>query len=186
MIGPFRSDRKQFLADVVRPLQDKRETVYVAAGSDAEDYTARRYPHKSIKRVGSGLRPSSIEGFLNGLSLVFQREKSKGLTATYHFTFTGEEAAEATVIIRAQTLEVQRGHIGEANLRVTADSRTWLGFLARERNLLWGLLRRRHPPERLAEMASWPLANVLFKHCWAAVVCRPGRVACRLRLPATR
>ena len=155
VIGPFRSDRKQFLADIVRPLQDKRETVYVVAGSDAEDYTARRYPHKSIQRVGSGLRPSSIEGFLNGLSLVFQREKSKGLTATYHFTFTGDEAAEATVIIHDQALDVQRGHVGEANLRVTADSRTWLGFLARERSLLWALLRRRI---RLSGSPKWLIA----------------------------
>ena len=155
VIGPFRSDRKQFLADVVRPLQDKRETVYVVAGSDAEAYAARRYPHKAIKRVGNSLRPSSIEGFLNGLSLVFQREKAKGLTATYHFTFTGDEAAEATVIIRDQTLEVARGHMGEANLRVTADSRTWLGFLARERNLLWALLRRRI---RLSGSPTWLIA----------------------------
>ena len=30
-----------------------------------------------------------------------------------------------------------------ADLRVTADSETWLGFVAKERSLLWALLRRR-------------------------------------------
>jgi putative sterol carrier protein len=40
-------------------------------------------------------------------------------------------------------LHVQDNHQGEADLRVTADSETWLGFLAKERNLLWALLRRR-------------------------------------------
>ena len=31
----------------------------------------------------------------------------------------------------------------KADLHVTADSETWLGFLAKERSLLWALLRRR-------------------------------------------
>ena len=35
------------------------------------------------------------------------------------------------------------GHVGQPDLRVTADSATWLGFLAKERNLLWALLRRK-------------------------------------------
>ena len=47
------------------------------------------------------------------------------------------------VSIQAGTLDVQDGHQGEADLRVTADSETWLGFLAKERSLLWALLRRR-------------------------------------------
>jgi putative sterol carrier protein len=44
-------------------------------------------------------------------------------------------------VIRNQTVEVKEGHIGKANLQVTADSGTWLGFLAKERNLFWALLR---------------------------------------------
>ena len=40
-------------------------------------------------------------------------------------------------------MQVQDGHQGEADLRVAADSETWLGFLAKERGLLWALLRRR-------------------------------------------
>jgi hypothetical protein len=30
-----------------------------------------------------------------------------------------------------------------ADLHLTADSETWLGFLAKERSLLWALLRRK-------------------------------------------
>ena len=48
-----------------------------------------------------------------------------------------------TVTIREGTLQVQDGHQGKADLRVTADSETWLGFLAKERSLLWALLRRK-------------------------------------------
>jgi ferredoxin len=144
VIAPFLTDRTEYLKDVVRPLQEKEEIVYVIAKSDAEDYVARRFPGKRAKRVGNGLnRLRSISAFLKGLRLTFQRGQSKGLAATYHFTFTGEEEREATVIIRDQTVEVKEGHFGVADLKVTADSRTWLGFLAKERNLVWALVRRK-------------------------------------------
>ena len=35
------------------------------------------------------------------------------------------------------------GHQGIADLRVTAESETWLGFLAKEGSLLWAPLRRK-------------------------------------------
>jgi alkyl sulfatase BDS1-like metallo-beta-lactamase superfamily hydrolase len=113
------------------------------SGSDAEDHVARRFPHKKAKRVGNGLRPRSIQRFLGGLRLTFQPGKAAKLNAVYHFTFTGNEEKQATVTIRDGTLQVQDGHQGEADLRVTADSEMWLGFLAKERSLLWALLRRR-------------------------------------------
>ena len=143
VIGPFLTDRKEFLKEVVKPLQEKEETVYVVPGSDAEAYVARRFPHKKLKRVGNGLRPSSIRGFLNGLHLVFQRHQAEGLDATYHFTFTGEEECKATVVIQSKTLEVQESHTGNADIHVTADSRTWLELLAKERSIVWALLRRK-------------------------------------------
>jgi Fe-S-cluster-containing hydrogenase component 2 len=143
VIGPYLTDRAGHVRATVRPLQEKEETVYVVAGSDAEGHVARRFPHKTARQVGNGLRPRSIPGFLSGLPLIFQPGKAVHLNAVYHFTFTGKEEKEATVSIRDGTLEVQDGHQGEADLRVTADSETWLGFLAKERSLLWALLRRR-------------------------------------------
>lgn len=143
MIAPFLSDRKAFIQEVVKPLQDKPETIYVVPGSDAESYVARRFPHKTVKRVSSGIRPQSIQGFLFGLPLLFQRNQSEGLSSVYHFTFTGSESRCATVTIHNKTIQVQDGHIGKANLSVKADSRTWLGFLAKEQNLVWALLRRK-------------------------------------------
>jgi Fe-S-cluster-containing hydrogenase component 2 len=144
VIAPFLTNRSEYLKDVVRPLQEKEETVYVVADSDAEDYVARRFPSKHTKRVGNSLnRLRSIPAFLNGLSLTFQRNRSKGLDATYHFTFTGAEEHLSTIIIKQQTLEVKEGHVGNADLKVTADSGTWLGFVAKERNLIWALLRRK-------------------------------------------
>ena len=60
VIGPFLATGRTFLEGVVNPLQEKEETLYVVPGSDAEDHAAKRFPHKTIKRVGNGLRPSSI------------------------------------------------------------------------------------------------------------------------------
>jgi ferredoxin len=143
VIGPYLTDRASHLQATVRPLQEKEETVYVVAGSDSEAHVARRFPHKKTKRVSNGLRPRSIQGFLGSLSHVFQPGQSEGLDATYHFTFTGSEERQATVVIRDKSVQVSEGHVGTAGLRVTADSQWWLGLLAKERSLLWGLLRRK-------------------------------------------
>jgi NAD-dependent dihydropyrimidine dehydrogenase PreA subunit len=143
VIGPYLNDKSEHLKTVVRPLQEKAEVVYVVPGSDAESHVVKRFPHKEPKRVGNGIRPRSIEALLRGLPLVFQREKSEGLNATYHFTFTGDEDRKATVVIRSKTVQVSEGHTGSADLCVTADSKTWLGVLAKERSLVWALLTRR-------------------------------------------
>jgi putative sterol carrier protein len=77
------------------------------------------------------------------MNFVFQKGKSKGLNAVYHFTFTGKEEVKATVTIRDEKLQVSDGHIGQPDLKVTADSQTWLRFLRKEANLVWALLRRK-------------------------------------------
>ncbi len=143
VIGPFLANRKNFLQDVVRPLQEKKETVYVVPGSDAEAYVGRRFPHKTVKQVSNGLRAPSIEAFLAVLPHIFQKNTSAGLNATYHFTFTGQEERKATVIIRDLSVRVTDGHEGTPDLRVIADSQTWLRFLRKEANLVWALLRRK-------------------------------------------
>ena len=143
VIGPFLTNRATYLNDTLRPLTDKKEAIYVIPGSDAEEHVARRFPNKTIKRVRGGLRPASVDGFLFGLNRIFQPGKASGLHAVYHFTFTGKESKQATVAIRDGALHVRQGHEGEADLHVTADTETWLGFLAKERSLLWALLRRK-------------------------------------------
>ena len=148
VVGPFQASRGGFLQANVKPLQEKSETIYVVPGSDAEAHVARRFPHKRRKRVRGSLIPRTIAGFLSGMGHTFQREQSAGLDAVYHFTFTGREPRSATVTIRNRTLTVVEGHANDGNatkpdLRVTADSDTWLGFLAKERSLVWALLRRK-------------------------------------------
>jgi Fe-S-cluster-containing hydrogenase component 2 len=143
VIGPFLTDRKAHLKEVVRPLQDKEETIYVTRNSDAEDHVAKRFPHKKIKHVGNSLRPNTVKAFLSGMPHVFQPGKSAALNATIHFTFTGREQRQATVVIQGQKLNVKEGHVGQRDLHVTADSQTWIGFLRKEKSVVWALLRRK-------------------------------------------
>jgi hypothetical protein len=176
VIGPYLADRQQFMEETLKPLREKPETIYVARGTDAEDFVPRSLPNKRVKIVRSGLpRQSSIRGFLRALPLVFQRGRSKGPAATYHFTFTGRELAEATIVIRDRTLKVMDGHHGEPDLRVIADGDTWLRFLRKEASLPWALLRRE--AQGLAAIAARlrPLLSVLAPAALPWSRCPPGQ-----------
>ncbi len=50
--------------------------------------------------------------------------------------------------------------VGTADLRIIADSRTWLGFLAKERNLVWALIRRK------IRLKGSPRLLVAFGRCF--------------------
>jgi Fe-S-cluster-containing hydrogenase component 2 len=144
VIGPYLADRKQYMEEIAKPLTEKVETVYVVAGSDPEAYVPRRFPHKPIKRVRNGLSNiRSIFVFLRSLTLVFQRGRSAGLNATFHFSFVGREPAEVTVEIRNKTIKVTNGRQGAADFAMTVDSDAWLRFVRKEVKLPWLLLGRK-------------------------------------------
>lgn len=140
VISPFLDDRSGFLDEFVKPLQQKDEIIYVVADSDAEAHVTRAFPHKTPKRV-TGIRPSTIHGFLEGMKVVFQSGKAKGIDAAYHLIFTGAETAEATVTIRKQSLDVRSGLVGTPDCTIRADAATWLGFLRKERSIVWAIIR---------------------------------------------
>jgi len=56
VIEPYLDDRKGFMDLVLKPLQDKKETLYVLPNSEAKAHAERRYPHKQVKVVDSGIR----------------------------------------------------------------------------------------------------------------------------------
>ncbi len=143
VIGPYLENKSRHLSEVVKPLQKKEETVYVVPGSDAEAHVKKRFSHKRLKYAGHALHVRSIVTLLETLPYMFQWNQSDGLNATYHFRFTGDEQREATVKIVDKSIEVQDGLVGKADLRVTADSATWLKFLAGEHSLVWALITRR-------------------------------------------
>jgi len=143
VIPMYLKDKKGFLNEVVRPLQQRAETIYVLPNSDAESHVLQRFPHKNVARVYNGIRPPSVAAFVSLMPRAFQRHKSAGLNATYHFTFSGDEAIEATVTIRDETIDVQRGLVGAPDVWVRADAKAWLRTLHREASVVKEIILRR-------------------------------------------
>jgi ferredoxin len=154
VIGPYQASKAQYLKSIVDPLQKKEEPIYVVKGSDAADYAAKRFLHKRQRFVRSGLRVTSVGGFLNGMRFVFQPGKAKGLNAVYHFIFTGSETRSSTVSISNGRLTVEYGLIGQPDITIRADARGWVRFLAKEISLVrfiaTGGLRMKGKPSLLA------------------------------------
>ena len=170
VIGPYLRDKQRHLKEVVRPLQERAEPVYVVAGSDAEGVARRKFKNKTVKPVSNGLRPRSIAGLLNFMPFVFQPNQSRGLDATFHFTFRGAEQREATITIKNRTLDIKDGLIGKPDMQVTADSKTWLGFLAKEKSLVPALLRGK------IRMKGNPKLLLAFGKCFPTTAVRRKQV----------
>ncbi len=141
-IGEYLDDRKAF-NQYQKRFNSLSEIIYAVKGSDAEQHVLSNFPEKKLKFVSNGLHPLSVEMFLESLPRVFQANQSEGMDAVYHFTFTGNESLECTVIIKEKTISVQNGLKGNPDLHVTADSQTWVKFLAKDANLLLALLTRK-------------------------------------------
>jgi len=77
------------------------------------------------------------------MASAFQRNKSEGLSATYHFTFRGNEQEKATVIIKDKTIKVERGHNGTPDLQIDADATTWLRVLHKETPVVKQIILRK-------------------------------------------
>jgi ferredoxin len=142
-IGSFMEDRKEYISDIVKPFRDKEETIFVVPNSDAHHHVAKHFPNKTVKTVSNGTRLPTARGFLDNIARTFQPGQAKGLDAVYHFTFTGKEKLAGTVEIKNQNLTVTEGHVGKPDIKITADSETWISFLAKEKNLLIALASRK-------------------------------------------
>ncbi|MCP5093507.1 MAG: hypothetical protein GY949_21580, partial [Gammaproteobacteria bacterium] len=105
----------------------------------------------------------SIAGMLGFMPIFFQPNQSKGLNATFHFSFTGAEPREATIAITTRTIDVRDGLIGKADIHVTADAKTWLSFLALEKGLPLALLRRK------IRIKGDPRLLLAFGRCFPAI-----------------
>lgn len=154
VITPFLEDRGGFKRQVVDPMRTKLEPVYAARGSDTAAHVRKRFPHKERRLITSGLRPTDLDSFLTAIPHVFQPGRAGDLSARYHFSFTGSSEREVTIVIRDGQLECLQGHQGEADLRVRADTDTWIAFLRKERSLVRALITRKlrlsGPPRPLA------------------------------------
>ena len=88
-------------------------------------------------------RVTNIKHFILGMKLSVQRGLSKDLNATYHFSFTGQEAQKITIKIYSGKLEVFEGHVDTPDLKVEADSIAWVKFLNKEVSIFRSLVTRK-------------------------------------------
>ena len=142
-IGEYLDDRKAYTKQYLKKFRDLAETIYTVKGSDAELHVRTHFPAKRNKIISNGIRPGSAANFFESLPLIFQPGQAEGLDAVYHFIFTGNENLEGTVTIREKTLTMNDGLEGRCDLHVTADSLTWIKFLAKEMNLVKALVTRK-------------------------------------------
>lgn len=143
IIAPYLQDKGGFLRDVVKPLTEKEETVYVTKGSDAEAHVQKRFPHKTVKQVTNGAGVTTLRGFTDNMTHFFQRGKSKGLNAVYHFVFTGAVPITLTVTIRDQTITSVEGLQGTPDLTLYADGEAWVRFLNRKMTGVFAFITRK-------------------------------------------
>ena len=109
VISAYRDDRKGFLQEIVDPLRHKEETIYVTAGSDAEDYVKRRFPHKRVKRVGNGLRVASIASLRARVVAALSEEARGGARGRLSFRLHRRGAARSHRGDRPRPAQRRRG-----------------------------------------------------------------------------
>ncbi|WP_425295805.1 hypothetical protein [Nocardia abscessus] len=56
-LGPYLENRKTFMDTVLRPLQEKKETLYVLPGSHAQKYAQRRFPTSPSRKSPAAGNP---------------------------------------------------------------------------------------------------------------------------------
>jgi epoxyqueuosine reductase QueG len=131
LIGIYKNDRKDWVENIVKPLKDKKEPVYVVKNTRAEDH-ARRNPNKEIKVIRNVLHPNSVNAFLTGSRISFEPKHARGVNMTVHFQFNGKQTAKATIIIANETIDVKEGNVGKGDLSIITDSEIWIKMVNKE------------------------------------------------------
>jgi hypothetical protein len=68
--------------------------------------------------------------------------------------------------MKNSTLDLRDGLVGEPDVNVTADAKTWLGFLAKEKSLPLALIRRK------VRLKGNPRLLLAFSRCFPRVGAR--------------
>ena len=131
VLSPFLEDKTAYVDRYVKPLQEKKEDVYVLDRSDAQEALHERFPNKRAKIISWTHLDPSGSNLLFTMRLHFQRRKSRGLAATYHFNFEGRRSVSGTVRVERQSLQVDFGLRGAPDVVVTLPGSSWVNLLAR-------------------------------------------------------
>lgn len=127
----YKNDKKGWNEQIVKPLKNKREPVYVSKDSRAEEY-AKRNPTKEIRYVRNILRPNSMFSFLTGVRVAFERKHADGVNLTVHFDFNGRDTGQATIIIKDGIIDVREGFVEKPDLVIAVDVDSWIKIVNKE------------------------------------------------------
>lgn len=158
IVSEYQLDKKGYVEKIVRPLKTKPEPVYVIKETSAER-SARKNDAKDVRYVRNTIRPATVSTFLEGTKLLFNPEKAKGLDMKLHFEFTGNVTKSATIAISDGQLNVEEGYTGKPDLRVRADSETWIRMLNEDISLFKALITGK------IRMKGNPIHLKKFKEC---------------------
>ncbi|MBT4325646.1 MAG: 4Fe-4S binding protein [Candidatus Nitrosopelagicus sp.] len=139
LIGIFDNDKPSWVKQIVKPLKDKKEPVYVGENTRAEEF-ARKNSNKEIKIVKNVQHPKSINGFLSGSRVSFEPKHARGVNLTVHFQFNGSQTRKATIKIENGLIDVAEDHVGKADLTISTDSETWLKIVNKETSFVSNLI----------------------------------------------
>jgi hypothetical protein len=139
LIGIYEKDKRMWVKQIVKPLKDKKEPVYVGKNTRAEEH-ARKNRNKEIKIVTNVQHPKTINGFLSGSIVSFEPKHARGVNLTVHFQFIGVQTRKATIKIANEMIDVKEDHVGKADLTIISDSETWIKLVNKETTFISNLL----------------------------------------------
>ena len=130
-VGIYKANPQDWVKNILKPLTNKKEPIYVAKDTHAEEY-ARKNPNKDVRIIQNVFRPNSIDSFLTGVRVAFEQKHARDVNMTVHFESTGKEARKGTIIIKDEIIDVEDEHVGTADLRIISDSELWLKIVNKE------------------------------------------------------
>ncbi|WP_316506508.1 SCP2 sterol-binding domain-containing protein [Nitrosopumilus sp.] len=139
LIGIYENDSRSWVKQIVKPLKDKKEPVYVGKNTRAEEH-ARKNKNKQVKIVKNVQHPKTVNGFLSGSRVSFEPKHARRVNLTVHFQFNGEETTKATIKIANEMIDVKNEHVGKADLAIVTDSETWIKMANKETSFVSNLL----------------------------------------------
>ena len=139
LIGIYENDKRGWVKQIVKPLKDKKEPVYVGKNTRAEEH-ARKNKNKEIKFVKNVQHPKTINGFLSGSRVSFEPKHARGINLIVHFQFSGIQTRKATIKIENELVDVKEDHVGKADLSIISDSQTWIKMVNKETSFITNLM----------------------------------------------
>lgn len=137
----YAANKPAFVEEILKPLKDMPEPVYVLPNTAAEK-AAQRNPKKEIRHVRNPVRISKVRRFFIGLRRV-PPQRLANVELKMNFSFYGSEEFAASIVIEDSSIQVSFEHLEDADGHLRADAATYVKLLNGEARLILAILLRR-------------------------------------------